>query len=69
MQFARAPASFDGPRQRSRLDLERTNTPRLQVEAIRALQTTVSAVATRHFETDGSYHIDVALFSASKALR
>jgi hypothetical protein len=47
------------------------NTPTLRVEAIRALQTTVSAVATRHFETeaDGSFHIDVALFTASKALR
>jgi hypothetical protein len=47
------------------------NTPRLQVEVIRALQTTVSAVATRHFETeaDGSFHIDVALFRASKVLR
>jgi SAM-dependent methyltransferase len=60
---------------RLRLDfkswVERMNTPRLQVEAIRALQTTVSAVATRHFETeaDGSHSIDVALFRASKALR
>ena len=57
---------------RLRLDfsswVERMNTPRLQVEAIRALQTTVSALATRHFETeaDGSYHIDVALFRASR---
>jgi SAM-dependent methyltransferase len=47
--------------------VERMNTPRLQIEAIRALQTTVSAVSTRHFETeaDGSFHIDVALFRAS----
>jgi SAM-dependent methyltransferase len=57
---------------RLRLDfsswVERMNTPRLQVEAIRALQTTVSALATWHFETeaDGSYHIDVALFTASR---
>jgi len=45
------------------------NTPTLRVEAIRALQTTVSTDATRHFETeaDGSYRIDVALFTASKA--
>jgi SAM-dependent methyltransferase len=60
---------------RLRLDfnswVERMNTPTLRVEAIRALQTTVSAVATRHFETeaDGSYRIDVALFTASKPLR
>jgi len=47
--------------------VERMNTRRLQIEAIRALQTTVSAVSTRHFETeaDGSFHIDVALFRAS----
>jgi SAM-dependent methyltransferase len=59
---------------RLRLDfkswVERMNTPKLHVEAIRALQTAVSAVATRHFETeaDGSYRIDVALLQASKAL-
>jgi len=58
---------------RLRLDfkswVERMNTPQVQVEAIRALQTAVSAAATRHFETeaDGSYRIDVALFQASKA--
>jgi len=60
---------------RLRLDfnawVERMNTPRLQVEAIRALQTAVSTVATRHYETeaDGSHRIDVALFRASKAPR
>src|SRR5262245_30507569 len=60
---------------RLRLDfnswVERMNTPTLRVEAIRALQTTVSAVATGHFETeaDGSYRIDVAFFTASKSLR
>lgn len=57
---------------RLRLDfaswVERMNTPRLQVEAIRALQTTVSAVAPRYFatESDGSYWIDVVLFTASR---
>lgn len=59
---------------RLRLDfkswVERMNTPKLQVEAIRALQTSVSALATRHFatEADGSYQIDVALFEATKPL-
>lgn len=58
---------------RLRLDfsawVERMNTPRLQVEAIRALQAAVSATTTRHFETeaDGSFHIDAALFQAGKA--
>src|SRR5262245_16170061 len=48
---------------RLRLDfgswVERMNTPRLQVEAIRALQTTVSAIAPRYFATepDGSHCI------------
>jgi SAM-dependent methyltransferase len=57
---------------RIRLDfkawVERMNTPKLQIEAIRALQTAVSAVATRHFDTepDGSYCIDVALFQAAR---
>ncbi|BCH28347.1 hypothetical protein MesoLjLc_02770 [Mesorhizobium sp. L-8-10] len=48
--------------------VERMNTPRLQVEAIRALQTSVSPRATRHFDTeaDGSYSIDVGLFEATK---
>jgi ubiquinone/menaquinone biosynthesis C-methylase UbiE len=48
--------------------VERMNTPRGQVEAIRALQTSVSEIATRHFETeaDGSYKIDIALFQAVK---
>jgi hypothetical protein len=60
---------------RLRLDfnswVERMNTPTHLVKAIRALQTSVSAVATQHFETeaDGSYRIDVGLFTASKALR
>ncbi|WEX11216.1 methyltransferase domain-containing protein [Chelativorans sp. AA-79] len=51
--------------------VERMNTPKVQVEAIRALQTSVSAVATRHYETepDGSHTIDVALFEAVKPRR
>lgn len=57
---------------RLRLDftawVERMNTPRLQVEAIRALQASVSPAAMRHFDTeaDGSYSIDVGLFEATK---
>ena len=57
---------------RLRLDfkawVERMNTPKLQVEAIRALQSAVSSVATRYFDTeaDGSFCIDVAVFVAAK---
>jgi SAM-dependent methyltransferase len=57
---------------RLRLDfaswVERMSTPRLQIEAIRALQTTVSAVAPQYFATepDGSHCIDVVLFTASR---
>ena len=48
--------------------VERMKTPEIQVKAIRALQTSVSSVATSHYETepDGSYKIDVALFTATK---
>jgi len=48
--------------------VERMATPKVQVEAIRALQQSVSATATRYFETsdDGSHTIDVGLFQASK---
>jgi len=48
--------------------VERMGTPKLQVEAIRTLQTTVSAVAPRYFATepDGSHRIDVVLFTASR---
>ena len=59
---------------RLRLDfkawVERMNTPKLLIEAIRALQTAVSTVATRYFDTeaDGSFCIDVALFEAAKPL-
>lgn len=51
--------------------VERMNTPDVQVRAIRALQTSVSAAATSYFETepDGSHKIDVALFTASKRPR
>ena len=51
--------------------VERMNTPEVQVEAIRALQTSVSDIATRHFETepDGSHTIDVGLFEAIKPLQ
>lgn len=57
---------------RMRLDfkswVERMNTPKLQVDAIRALQRAVSSDATRYFDTeaDGSFCIDVALFEATK---
>jgi ubiquinone/menaquinone biosynthesis C-methylase UbiE len=57
---------------RLRLDfaswVERIGTPKVQVEAIRALQTSVSEIATRHYETepDGSHCIDVGLFHAFK---
>jgi ubiquinone/menaquinone biosynthesis C-methylase UbiE len=49
--------------------VERMDTPKPQVAAIRALQTSVSAVATGYYETasDGSHTIDVALFEAAKA--
>lgn len=48
--------------------VERIGTPRLQADAIRALQSTISTSVTRYFETeaDGSFCIDVALFQASK---
>jgi SAM-dependent methyltransferase len=60
---------------RLRLDfrswVERMKTPKLQVEAIRALQTSVSERVVGYFETepDGSYCIDVGLFRAGKAAR
>lgn len=48
--------------------VERMRTPKLQVDAIRALQAAVSPSVTRYFATepDGSFCIDVALFQASK---
>lgn len=60
---------------RIRLDfagwVARMNTPLVQVEAIRALQRSVSETATRHFSTepDGSYQIDVGLFQARREVR
>ncbi|HVO13615.1 MAG TPA: methyltransferase domain-containing protein [Alphaproteobacteria bacterium] len=59
-------------RYRVRLDfaswVARMRTPQVQVDAIRALQATVSAEITGYFETaqDGSFSIDVALFEAAK---
>jgi SAM-dependent methyltransferase len=48
--------------------VERMRTPRVQVDAIRALQAAMSASVARYFETapDGSFCIDVALFQAAK---
>lgn len=57
---------------RVRLDfavwIERMRTPKVQADAIRALQAAASESVTRHFaiETDGSFTIDVALFHATK---
>jgi SAM-dependent methyltransferase len=72
--FARAGLSMQAVQGfRLRLDftawVQRMNTPGLQVQAIRALQASVSATATRHFATepDGSYQVDVALFQATRA--
>lgn len=74
--FARAGLLTEASRAfRIRLDFAawvgRMNTPPLQVEAIRALQTTVASAATRHFDTeeDGSYKIDVGLFQAIRSDR
>ena len=49
--------------------VERMGTPKLHVDAIRALQATSSESVARHFEIgpDGSFNLDVALFEASKA--
>ena len=58
---------------RLRLDfaswVERMQTPKPQIDAIRALQAALSAGVTRYFETepDGSFCIDVAFFNATKA--
>ncbi len=48
--------------------VERMRTPPVQVEAIRALQRTVSADVTRYFATDsdGSFEIDVGVFRTGK---
>ncbi len=48
--------------------VERMATPKVQVEAIRALQAGVSESVTRYFATepDGSFEIDVAVFEAER---
>lgn len=57
---------------RLRLDfaswVERMRTPKVQVEAIRALQAAMSESVTRYFAigADGSFDIDVGLFQATK---
>lgn len=63
-----------GDQRQFRLRLEfsswiaRINTPQVQANAIRALQTSVADEVVRHFEIepDGTFQIDVALFCASK---
>jgi len=56
---------------RVRLDfatwIERMRTPKVQADAIRALQAAMSESVTRHFEIapDGSFTLDLALFHAS----
>lgn len=58
---------------RLRLDfaswIERMRTPKLQADAIRAIQSAMSETVTRYFEigADGGFNLDVALFQASKA--
>jgi SAM-dependent methyltransferase len=49
--------------------VERMRTPKLQVDAIRALQAAMSESVARYFEigADGSFTLDVALFQAAKA--
>jgi ubiquinone/menaquinone biosynthesis C-methylase UbiE len=60
--------------QRVRLEftswVERMRTPKVQVDAIRALQAATSASVTRYFETEseGSFCIDNAVFQASKPI-
>jgi ubiquinone/menaquinone biosynthesis C-methylase UbiE len=48
--------------------IERMRTPKVQADAIRALQAAVSADVTRYFatEADGSFEIDVAMIEAVK---
>jgi ubiquinone/menaquinone biosynthesis C-methylase UbiE len=49
--------------------VERMETPKVQVDAIRALQAASSEGVERYFEIgpDGSFNLDVALFDGSKA--
>ena len=48
--------------------IERMKTPKLQADAIRAIQAAMSEPVVRHFDigADGSFTIDVALFQAAK---
>jgi SAM-dependent methyltransferase len=48
--------------------VERIGTPKVQIDAIRALQASMSTSVTRYFETeaDGSFCIDTAVFHAAK---
>jgi SAM-dependent methyltransferase len=48
--------------------IERMHTPRVQADAIRALQAAVSPEVIRYFETtpDGSFSVDITMFEASK---
>ncbi len=49
--------------------VERMRTPKIQIDAIRALQAAMSANAAHYFDIgpDGSFNLDVVLFQASKA--
>jgi SAM-dependent methyltransferase len=49
--------------------VERMRTPKVQIDAIRALQEAMSARVTRYFDiaADGSFTLDVGMFQASKA--
>ena len=49
--------------------VERMRTPKVQVDAIRALQAVMPDRVARHLalEADGSFTIDTALFQATKA--
>jgi ubiquinone/menaquinone biosynthesis C-methylase UbiE len=51
--------------------VERMRTPKVQVDAIRALQATMSAGVMRYFanEPDGSFCLDAVLFQSSNAVR
>jgi len=57
---------------RVRLDfavwIERMKTPKLQADAIRAIQAAMSESVVRHFDigADGSFTLDVVLFQAMK---
>lgn len=48
--------------------LERMNTPKIEADAIRALQARMPKAVAQHFalEADGSFTIDIALFQATK---